>query len=68
MVLISDELFADLRNQRCKIHKKQPHIELVDNKLELDCCCDAFKLFCYKEVIAILNEQKSHLLPPNLIN
>jgi hypothetical protein len=53
---IYDDLYSSLKTTKCVLHQKRPHIEFVDARLNLLCCCDDFKIVCYKQVIEILNK------------
>jgi hypothetical protein len=59
MKKIYDDLNRRLLKKTCEVHNKQAHLEFIDGKPKLLCCCDDFKIICYNEIIIGLKAYKA---------
>lgn len=47
-----------LKKLSCAIHHQTATMEYTDGELSLLCCCNEFKIICYKEIILALRVLK----------
>jgi hypothetical protein len=46
----------------CPIHYEYPTVEIIDNHLNILCCCTDFKIACLKTMVSMLTEEREQKL------
>ena len=54
---IETRLKAEIGLKICPVHRQYAIVEIIDNKLDIWCCCSDFKVECMKTLIKIQFDQ-----------
>jgi hypothetical protein len=60
-----DKFYKKVKNEinslTCHKHGKKAIVKTANGKISIDSCCDDFRLFCYKQMIEILEGMKKNI-------
>jgi hypothetical protein len=45
----------------CPVHYQRPLFSLADHRLNLQCCCNEFKIICLNKAVKFLTDYKNTL-------
>ncbi|MGZ3767218.1 MAG: hypothetical protein ACXVB0_14105 [Mucilaginibacter sp.] len=66
---IKDQVKFVVEATTCAVHHEKPLLTLFDGDIQLQCCCDDFKLSCYYLMLEVLLDNKHkapHFSPVHL--
>lgn len=58
METIYNDLLSRLGKKTCGHHHQKPYVNFTNNKLTLLCCCNEFKVKCYRDIVDMLMAYK----------
>lgn len=51
----------EINSLTCREHGRKAIVKTTNGKIRIDSCCDDFRLFCYKQMIEILEGMKKNI-------